>query len=294
MRVTSASLPDEHADRAWLPARVGDRASLPGMQEAVGPILRRALAEADRRGVRGPRISHLAAADVQMLSQATLEHLRTRPAQPSPQPGWMQISSFAAGVARWWNLQLGEPFPNDVSVRLRTLRRDIYDHLQDDQLLIIKEPGQTSPVHLSPAGEVLDAQSRDLRPISITVGEGGAGFGDPGSNRLIETAAMEAATLFFVGWSHTDVSHENCGWDITFRRGNEEVHAEVKGVAGRKASVLLTSNEYAVAGRDEQWRLIVVTRALVAPQVQEVDRLAVIDLARPYVFRVAVPGHEHA
>lgn len=227
---------------------------------------------------------------MQALAQRTLEYLRTRPSEPSPHAGWVQVVSFDAGVNRWWNQQLGEPFPNDVSVRLRRLRREIYDHLEDVQQLILKGPGQTSPIHLSPTGAVLDPKSLSTQPRQITLSDRGAGFGDAESNRLIEAAAMAATILHFSEWTPTDVSHEKCGWDITFRRGGEEIHAEVKGVAGRKPSVLLTGNEYAVAKRDDRWRLVVVTRALISPLVQEVDRLEVVDAARPYLLRVTVTG----
>lgn len=256
------------------------------MDSPVARILRKALAESDKRGVRRPRITDLSADEVHTLSAATLQFLRTRPSQPSSWPGWVEVGSFEAGVNRWWNAEIEEPFPSDISKRLQTLRGDIYDHLEDEQGLIVKGRGQMSPIHLSPDGEVLDADDLADKDEIITVGRSGAGFGDAAHNRLVEVAAMEAAIAHFGGWEHSDVSSMRCGWDITFSRGHDEIHAEVKGVSGRKQSVLLTVNEWNTAKEDEAWALVVVSRALVAPEVVVYDRRDAVASAKPYVFRV--------
>ncbi|NMM24181.1 MAG: DUF3883 domain-containing protein [Phycicoccus sp.] len=78
---------------------------------------------------------------------------------------------------------------------------------------------------------------------------------------------------------------QKVGWDITFTRGLDERHVEVKGVSGRRPSVLLTRNEVDKAAGDPLWSLVVVTQALVAPVVHEFDRNAVVDAASPYVYR---------
>ena len=203
------------------------------MDSEVARILRHALAQADRRGARRPRITDVRDEDALVLSAATLEYLRTRPSTPSPREGWVQVASFTAGVNRWWNLALDEPFPSDISKRLQTLRGDIYDHLEEEQHLILKAPGQTSPVHLSPTGVVVDADALDRRSAQITVSEGGAGFGDAAHNAQVEAAAMQSVVEHFTGWLAEDVSNKKCGWDITLRRAEEEIHAEVKGVSAR-------------------------------------------------------------
>ena len=256
------------------------------MESPVARILRKALAESDKRGVRRPRISDLTADDVRTLSAETLQFLRTRPCHPSPLPGWVEVGSFEAGVNRWWNAEIEEPFPSDISKRLQTLRGDIYDHLEDEQGLIVKGRGQMSPIHLSPIGEVLDADELADKDETITVGRSGAGFGDAAQNRLVEVAAMEAAIAHFEGWEHVDVSSKRCGWDITFARGRDEIHAEVKGISGPRPTVLLTVNEWNTAMEDEVWCLVVVTRALVAPEVVVYDRQTAVATAKPYVFRV--------
>lgn len=262
------------------------------MARGVADILTTALAEADRRGLRRPRVAHLNPADVQVLAEATLTFLRTRRSKPSPVPGWQQVGNFDAGVNRWWNAELGEPFPSDVSLRLQTLREEIYDHLEDVQHLILKQPGHTSPIHLAPDGVVLDDEDLEAKSEQIIISARGAGFGDPETNRKVELAAINAVIAHFAGWIHDDVSLKKCGWDITFRRGSVEVHAEVKGVSGRRPSILLTRNEYQAAEGDSLWRLFVVTRALVAPSVQEFDREAAIAASEPYVYRTRLDGSD--
>jgi hypothetical protein len=55
-------------------------------------------------------------------------------------------------------------------------------------------------------------------------------------------------------------------------------------VSGQKTRILLTRNEVAAAQRDPCWRLLVVTRALVAPQTHIFDRETVLEHADAYVY----------
>ena len=254
------------------------------MNQSVGRILREALHAADERGVSRPRITDLPVEDRNQLALSTLEYLRSRPHTPSPYPKWQQVRGFDAGVLRWWNDHLGGPFPSPTTQRLQTLRGDIYDFLEDDLGRIVKEPGQNSPVHLAPADAANVAPTDELTNRTIHVSDRGAGFGDAATNRLIEAAAMRVAIDTYAGWEHEDVSKANCGWDITFRRNDLEHHVEVKGVSAQKPRVLLTRNEVAVAQRDPLWRLLVVTRALVAPRTHAFPRETVLELACPYVY----------
>ena len=112
----------------------------------------------------------------------------------------------------------------------------------------------------------------------------GAGFGDAKTNALVEAAAMRAARDHYTGWAADDVSRDKCGWDITFRRGEDERHVEIKGVSGQRPKVLLTRNEVAVAGNDAAWSLLVVTRALLAPEVHEFPASEALAAAAPYVY----------
>lgn len=224
-------------------------------------------------------------ADVRLLAAETLEFLRTRPSSESPIPGWRLVSGFDAGVNRWWVQQINSPIPSDTGVRLRKMRAQMYDFLDEELGLISKAPGQNAPIHLAPIGEVLPRGEVEGAPKDVHIGPGGAGFGDAAKNRAVELAAMRETVFHFAGWTSVDVSAQKVGWDITFSREGEEIHVEVKGVSDRQPSVLLTRNEVNVAAEDPRWLLVVVTQALVAPVVHTFDRAAVVDAATPYVYR---------
>lgn len=260
------------------------------MTRTLADILREALADADRRGIRSPTLDRLSNSDVQSLAEQTLAFLRTRPSSESTIPGWRQVRSFEAGVNRWWNEQIDSPVTSDTAVRLRKLRMQTYDYLDDELSLISKAPGQNAPIHLAPAGEVLPPDEVDDAPREIFIGPGGAGFGDAVQNRAVELAAMRKVVEHFEGWVPSDVSLQKVGWDITFTRGAEERHVEVKGVSGRRPSVLLTRNEMERAANDALWSLAVVTQALVAPIVHVFDRDVVATAAVPYVYRAELDG----
>ncbi len=87
-------------------------------------------------------------------------------------------------------------------------------------------------------------------------------------------------------WTPDDVSAQKVGWDITMRRGDEELHIEVKGVSGSKPTVLLTRNEYVTAEADDLWRLAVVTQALTSPSLAEYTAAQVLECSSPHVYRV--------
>ena len=110
------------------------------MTRTLADILREALADADRRGIRSPTLDRLNNSDVQLLAEQTLAFLRTRPSTESTIPGWRQVGSFEAGVNRWWNEQIDSPITSDTAVRLRKLRMQTYDYLDDELGLISKAP----------------------------------------------------------------------------------------------------------------------------------------------------------
>jgi hypothetical protein len=99
----------------------------------------------------------------------------------------------------------------------------------------------------------------------------GAGYGDPATNAKVERVAMELVTSTYLerGWAPEDVSAQKVGWDITMRKGDEELHLEVKGVSGSKPTILLTRNEHKTAQTDQVWQLAVVTQALTSPTLTE-------------------------
>lgn len=96
------------------------------------------------------------------------------------------------------------------------------------------------PIHLAPANAADESPANELSNRTIVITNRGAGFGDAETNGLVEAAAMRAATEQYAEWEFDDVSSAKCGWDITFRSGDKELHVEVKGVSGYKPKIFLT------------------------------------------------------
>jgi len=100
---------------------------------------------------------------------------------------------------------------------------------------------------------------------------GGAGFGDPETNRLVEEVAVSAATrsLEDSGWRVRSVESEKCGYDLHCTRQGDVRHVEVKGTQGQGREFIVTKGEMDRATDDPKFRLIVVSGALTQPHVQE-------------------------
>jgi hypothetical protein len=256
--------------------------------QRIAEILTDAREIATSKGRKGTRLEDLDDSAVRDLVGATLAFLRSRPGSPSHVKGWTTVTAMHAGVMPWWTALLGEPNDGAEIKRLRRLRQDIYDYLGDELGLINKEPGQGSPIQVSPKGTDDVALGAVPGTEIVTITPAGVGFGTPEQNRAVELAAMKAAVDHYAGWDHTDVSAEKCGWDITFTRGGEEIHAEVKGRSGGKEVVLLTANELSKAATDGAWTLVLVTNALVKPRVTIVDRSEVVESSTPYVYRFEI------
>ena len=256
----------------------------------IAAILRQARQAADRAGRKTTRLEDLDAAAVSDLAQATLDHLRSRPGVVDPVTGWTTVQAMQAGVMPWWTGLLGEPNDTPEINRLRPLRRDVYDYLEDELGLIRKLPGQGSAVEVSPpeAGSVAWAAAQE--PVAVIVSAAGAGYGTAEQNKRVEMAAMAKVCEQFVEWHAHDVSADKCGWDITLTREDDEIHAEVKGCRGAVPQVLLTANEMIKAQSDPLWQLMIVTTALDHPQLLVVDREQVAAAATPYVYRFQASG----
>lgn len=122
----------------------------------------------------------------------------------------------------------------------------------------------------------------------ITVAGGGAGFGDPLQNSIVEAAGMAAVIEYYGAsdWVVDDVSGDKVGWDLTCTSPQgRRVLVEVKGVRGTQPIVLLTANEIRAANNEPEWYLAVVTRALSGPTVTEYDAAAAAAAAKPYVYK---------
>ena len=86
----------------------------------------------------------------------------------------------------------------------------------------------------------------------------------------IELATVEAVWNTFErrwGYEISDVSKANKGWDLEAVRGNERLKIEVKGCSGSIASAELTPKEYHHARKHRDYRICIVTNALLKPEV---------------------------
>ena len=224
---------------------------------------------------------------LEQLADMTLAYLRTRPSTPSAaMPGWSRVAARSAGVLPWWAEALGIVDDEPQRVRLRTLRMNVYD-LLDAQQVVVKLPGQGEPVHVSPAGAEVHELPREGR-----AADAGAGRGTAEVNALVEQAAVSEVVRFFGSddWEPDDVSAAKVGWDVTFRRGTQELHVEIKGCSGLRPSFTLTANEHRKAMSDDRWLCAVVTAALIEPAVHLFDRRQVVQAAVPEAYRVDLAG----
>jgi hypothetical protein len=124
----------------------------------------------------------------------------------------------------------------------------------------------------------------------------GAGFGTAEQNRKVEKAAVQHVTDAYEaeGYQIVSVEATRCGWDLTATRGNEELHLEVKGVAGSLIRFFLTAKEHKTALIDPKWLLVVVTDALDQPGWYQLDGPTAAEYAEPALFQVRVPDDAFA
>lgn len=242
-------------------------------------ILRNALSRSAADGLLGVKPNHLTESELDELLAYCLDFLWEQRKDPSPINGWWYS---AGGIRPWWErvARLDER----EALSLRPLRTTVYD-LLEERGLIVKGPGNNVPIHVAPPE--LHGGSPEVVEI-ITVTPTGAGFGDPSTNAAVEKVAMDLVTSTYRerGWTPHDVSRVKVGWDLTMRRGSDELHIEVKGVSGSKPTVLLTHNEHSTAATDSRWRIAVVTQALTSPTLTEFTATDVLASSRPHVFRV--------
>ena len=242
-------------------------------------ILRGALRRANADGLLGVKPEHLTEPELDQLLAYCLDFLWERRTDPSPIEGWWYS---AGGIRPWWEQVAG--LDDREALSLRPLRTAVYD-LLEERGLIVKGPGNNVPIHVAPP-DLREAAAEAVEVISVT--SRGAGYGDPVTNARVERIAMDLVSSAYVdlGWTPDDVSAHKVGWDITMRRGDDELHIEVKGVSGSKPTVLLTRNEHSTAVADPLWRLAVVTQALTSPTLTEFTTAHVLDSSSPHVFRV--------
>ena len=114
------------------------------------------------------------------------------------------------------------------------------------------------------------------------------GFGTPEHRKKVEKAAEKAVKSHYraKGFSCTDVTKKNLGFDFIFRKRRTERHVEVKGTSGDLPRFFMTRNENAYR-ENPKWRFAIVTNALSSkPKVrvynsQKFEKTFELD---PYVY----------
>ncbi|MBK8636925.1 MAG: DUF3883 domain-containing protein [Chromatiaceae bacterium] len=94
-------------------------------------------------------------------------------------------------------------------------------------------------------------------------------FPDPEHRKKVELAAIDAAKRYLSKENKvTDRQKHNCGYDLLarHRKTGDELHVEVKGTSGQAMHFYMTRGEYRYMPTP-QWRLIVVTQALIKPKL---------------------------
>jgi hypothetical protein len=99
---------------------------------------------------------------------------------------------------------------------------------------------------------------------------GGAGFGDPETNRKVERAAISHVESRYRsdGWIVESKEKEHLGYDLLCKKHNEVLYLEVKGIQRTVQSFIITRKEKRKAN-DPRFKLCVVTSALTDPKMTE-------------------------
>lgn len=98
---------------------------------------------------------------------------------------------------------------------------------------------------------------------------GGAGFGDPIENKLVESAAIREVVRYYEegGWAVRSVERAKCGFDLECQKDRVVKNVEVKGVRSAEPCFIITAGEVDQARRNLNFVLVVVTSALSASPI---------------------------
>ena len=186
----------------------------------------------------------------------------------------------------------------DENYRRKVSRESLMGLKAFNSMEVLKQPQGSNPSFLTKAEfraleKLLNRGSNPpaKKETVITVRKGGAGFGSPENNALVEARAMKVVTshLKKQKFKVLDVSSQKIGWDITATRAapKETRHIEVKGVSGGTPKILLTNNEMKKAESNSNGELAVVTNALSdKPKFQSFSAESVTSAGKPWLWQV--------
>lgn len=124
----------------------------------------------------------------------------------------------------------------------------------------------TANLDLLPVGQASVEETDNGNNTEVTGSETqtGAGFGNPGENKIVESAAIQAVvkTYRVDGWLVQSVERDRCGYDLICSKGEMVQNVEVKGVKGDALCFNITAGEVDQARNNPKFYLVVVTSAL--------------------------------
>ena len=108
------------------------------------------------------------------------------------------------------------------------------------------------------------------RTDEATVVVRGGGFAEAKTRKEIEQAAIQYVTAHYEAQNYKVESREsqNLGYDLLAVNAATTLYLEVKGTDGTSPRFFLTRNERKSADQEVNWRLVMVTSARTAPQLQ--------------------------
>ena len=107
--------------------------------------------------------------------------------------------------------------------------------------------------------------------LEATPGDPTRSYGTPEHRKKVEKAGEKAVIKYYKakGYSHTDVTKKNFGYDFIFTNGKNEHHVEVKGSSNNDGRFFMTRNEDSYR-EHPQWRFALVSNALTPSPIVEV------------------------
>ncbi|WP_460664565.1 protein NO VEIN domain-containing protein [Kribbella swartbergensis] len=194
------------------------------------------------------------------------------------------------GTAQYVDVTWLEAVPLEERIDIRDLRTAVPDFNWDS----VYSSGRDITEYGAALEELWVGHATEAAPLPPVVQ--GAGFGTAEQNRKVEKAAVQHVTDAYEAEDYqvTSVEAGRFGWDLTATRSNEELHLEVKGVAGSLVRFFLTANELKAALVDPNWLLVVVTDALGEPGWHELDGPTAASYAEPALFQVRIPDEAFA
>ncbi|MCE9547676.1 MAG: DUF3883 domain-containing protein [Planctomycetia bacterium] len=111
--------------------------------------------------------------------------------------------------------------------------------------------------------------ARNVEASSTKTAKGGAGFGDPIENKLVESAAIREVVRAYEhdGWSVHSVERDKCGFDLECQKDRVIENVEVKGIRASEPCFNITAGEVEQARKNTKFVLVAVTSALSATPI---------------------------